>query len=252
MRPPVHPHPHPHPRPRPQDELQRVALTDPATRLHDQFEALGPAHRTQMLTALLQLHGAGHLAAMGQPERLTMLQGLVSSLPLEERQQLLRSLVLSGSVTGSTIPFLDYVSQKLDQEDMAVLLKQHALRCKRQLPARSASELGKSITHIFNPPPKLVAASTQAPPRRTRAERERELSQLAEKLGEQSLAALQPAREYPPAAVEPSSWLATWTRPIWTPRGLRKGVGSSSRARRRVTWTARRRMLPSRASSTRL
>ncbi|KAL1521730.1 hypothetical protein AB1Y20_021385 [Prymnesium parvum] len=177
------------------DELARVATTDPAARLHVYFNSLGATHRTQMLQSLLQLHGANIIAAFGREERSKFISGLLDSVTLKDRQELIRDLVRDRSITGSTVPFLDYVVDGMDAEELTILLKQNANRCRRQMGGAEAADLAADLKQAMLSLSKTTSTSTQMPERKSLAQREGELATLAEKLGEQAVASLGSARK---------------------------------------------------------
>ncbi|KAL3931010.1 MAG: hypothetical protein SGPRY_001300 [Prymnesium sp.] len=178
------------------DEMERIATSDPETRLHETFSALSSTSRNQMVKTLLEEHGAAVLGSLHAEERTKLLLGLLSQLQLADRQQLMRELILSKNITGQTLSFLDLVNEKLDYDDLSVLLKQTANRCKRILGGGAPYKLGSELKQIISSISDVATVGTQAPASKSVAEREQEVAILADKLGEHSVAALEAAREY--------------------------------------------------------
>ena len=93
------------------------------------------------------------------------------------------------------MPFVDFLTQALDADDMVVLLKTQAARMGQELSPAAAAALGLTLHHTMAPPPKVAVAATQFPPVRSRSEKEWGLRQLAGSLGEHASAALDEALE---------------------------------------------------------
>ena len=86
------------------DELQRPALTDPLTRLHNALNALSAPTRRRTFLRMLQLHGGDTFAAQDEGLRLELLHTLLGELVLKERQTLLQVVHPPHPSTMPTLP----------------------------------------------------------------------------------------------------------------------------------------------------
>ena len=105
------------------DELQRLALVDPLTRVHNQVKGLSTAQRRKVLLSLVQTHGADLLNAQRPDGRLEVLHVLVRELPERERLALMRSVLSHEGFVGSIYELLVALAASLDTHDAVALLK---------------------------------------------------------------------------------------------------------------------------------
>ena len=111
------------------DELARLTLLDPDARLHAKIGDLGNGTRRRLLLELIKTHGSSLLAEQpSDNERIELLHHMLIGLSLNQRQQLLRTLIAHGGVVGTVPGMVSSILDDLRNDASDMILRQQLIK----------------------------------------------------------------------------------------------------------------------------
>lgn len=150
------------------DELQRLSLLDPMSRLHAQVGALGAGTRHKVLVALMDSYGRSTLGQAADDERIGVLHELLSGMEKNERQALVLRLAAHEGLVGALPPMLAalFSGMRADDAEMHLIeqCRWHASRLPEGAKRRFRLALEQLLHDEAVPAEHAKSTSTQAGP----------------------------------------------------------------------------------------